>query len=110
MLTGVSGLVFGYAILMLAPGNMARLHSGHGSNWFNLDLLMHHFSILLVVLLFQAFLWYFILKSVYKLSKEKYWRTVFQKDILLVQILLVVALIFVIRSFYAMRIPDRNKD
>ena len=91
MFTGIAGLIIGYAILMLAPGNMARIYGGHGSAWISLEMLKHHFSILLVVLLFQAFLWYLSLKSVYKLSKEKYWRTTLQKDILLVQILLVVA-------------------
>ena len=108
MFTGVAGLVLGYAILILAPGNMVRLHSGHGSNWFNLDLLMHHFSILAVVLLFQAFLWYFSLKSVYKLSKEKYWRTALQKDIVLVQILLVLAFGMSATMLFSPEFPTRS--
>ena len=91
MITGFAGLVFGYAVLMLAPGNMARIYGEHGSDWFSLEMLRHHFSILIVVLLFQAFLWYFSLKSVYKLRKENHWRSVLQKDILLVQILLIIA-------------------
>ena len=70
MVTGLAGLIIGYALLMLAPGNLARIYDGHGSNWLNLQILKHHFSILMVVLLFQSFLWYFSLKSVYKLKKE----------------------------------------
>ncbi len=91
MFTGIAGLIIGYAILILAPGNMARIYDGHGSNWQNLQILKHHFSILVVVLLFQAFLWYFSLKSVYRLRKENCWGSALQKDILLVQILLVTA-------------------
>ena len=43
MFTGIAGLMIGYAILMLAPGNLARIYGGHGSNWLNLEILKHHF-------------------------------------------------------------------
>jgi len=91
MVTGFAGLVFGYAVLMLAPGNMARMYDGHGSNWLDPQILKHHFSILMVVLLFQAFLWYFSLKSLYRLRKESGGGSALQKDICLVQTLLVTA-------------------
>lgn len=93
MFTGIAGLIIGYAILMLAPGNVARIYAGHGSNWLNLEILKHHFSILMIVLLFQAFLWFFSLKSVYKISKEQHSNSSLslQKDLLLVHTLLVIS-------------------
>ncbi len=91
MVAGFAGLTIGYAILILAPGNLARIYDGHGSNWRNLEILKHHFSILVVVLLYQAFLWYFSLKSVYKLRKDNSCVSVLQKDIFLVRILLFTA-------------------
>lgn len=107
MFTGLAGLIIGYAILMLAPGNMARIYSGHGSDWLSLEILKHHFSILIVVLLFQAFLWYFSLKSVYKLGKENYWGAL-QKDILLVQVLLVAAFGMSATMLFSPEFPTRS--
>ena len=108
MVAGFAGLVFGYAVLMLAPGNMARMYDGHGSNWINLQILKHHFSILVVVLLFQAFLWYFSLKSVYKLRKEHCWRIALQKDILLVQIFLATAFGMSATMLFSPEFPTRS--
>ena len=81
---GVAGLMTGYAILMLAPGNMARMTAEHGTNWFDMDLLKTNFSMLAAVLTFQFLLWYFSLKSLYILKREKTNRRIINKDKLLV--------------------------
>ena len=81
---GMTGLMTGYAILMLAPGNMARMTAEHGTNWFNMDLLKTNVSMLTAVLTFQFILWYFSLKSLYILKKEKANRRIINKDKLLV--------------------------
>lgn len=91
MYTGVAGLITGYLLLMLAPGNFARLVGGHGSNWYHLSLLKHHFFILLVVLLFQSPMWYFSLRSIYSLRKVKFLNSYVQKDFLLLKALLVIS-------------------
>ena len=108
MLTGFAGLIIGYAVLMLAPGNLARIYGGHGSNWLNLEILKHHFSILVVVLLFQAFLWYFSLKSVNKLRKEQCTARYLSKDILLTQILLVAAFGMTATMLLSPEFPTRS--
>ena len=86
--TGLAGLIFGYAILMLAPGNMARLYGVHGSGWFNQEIFKHHLNILLLVLLFQSFMWYFDLKSIYCLRKTSTQNTVLRQDFVFAGILL----------------------
>ena len=91
MYTGLAGLILGYIILMLAPGNMARLYSMHGSEWFNMEVFKHHFSILLVVLLFQAFMWYYSLTSIYVLKKPVFQHSILHQDIILAQTLLATA-------------------
>lgn len=108
MFTGFAGLVFGYAVLIFAPGNLVRIYGEHGSGWFGLEMLKHHFSILMVVLLFQAFLWYFSLKSVYRLRKENYWKSALQKDIILVHILLITAFGMSATMLFSPEYPTRS--
>ena len=88
MYTGLMGLITGYAILMLAPGNMARLTGEHGSEWLHFALLKHHVSILLVVLLFQVFLWHFSVKALLSLRKNDIRELSLLQDILIVKVLL----------------------
>ncbi len=88
MYSGVIGLITGYAILVLAPGNMARLTGEHGTGWFHFALLKHHFSILLVILLFQVFMWHFGVKSLLSLRNNDLKKQGLLQDILMVKILL----------------------
>ena len=91
MYTGLTGLITGYAILMLAPGNMARLTGEHESDWFHFALLKHHVSILLVVLLFQVFMWHFCTKSLLSLRKKGLSEQGLLQDVLMVKVLLVIS-------------------
>lgn len=91
MYTGVAGLISGYLLLMLAPGNFARLISGHGSDWYHFVVLKHHVTILIVVLLFQVFLWYFSLRSIYSLRNFDLRNEDIQKDVSFIKILLIVS-------------------
>ncbi len=81
--TGFLGLFIGYALLMLAPGNVIRLQATYGVNWFGLDILKVNLHMLIVVLTFQLFLWYFNLRSICSLKNQ---RRYFAKDYLLVSI------------------------
>ena len=72
MLTGLTGLVFGYALLMLAPGNVARLYAevGKTSGWLNLQCVKINFDMLVIVITWQFLLWYFSLRSLMLLPKN----------------------------------------
>lgn len=92
MFTGLAGLCAGYLLLILAPGNMVRLYSEHGSNWFGIIVFKHNISILAVVLTFQLFMWYFCLKSIHSIYGKNIQQNVdLRADILLIKILLFIS-------------------
>ena len=84
---GLTGLIIGYALLMLAPGNVARLHAEHGTNWFSIDVIRTNIVMLASILTFQLMLWHFSLKSLYILKNGKIKRKIINKDKLLVGVL-----------------------
>ena len=97
MFTGLVGLITGYALLMFAPGNIARLHVeltnlnaeiGPFMSWFNTKLLGPKIDILIAVFTFQFLLWYFCLRSLFLLRKEARNDNRIEKESLLVKVLL----------------------
>lgn len=97
MFTGLAGLITGYALLMFAPGNIARLHVeltnlnaeiGPFMSWFNTKLLGPKIDILIAVFTFQFLLWYFCLRSLFLLRKEVRNDNRIEKESLLVKVLL----------------------
>ena len=93
MYLGLVGLAIGYALMVLAPGNMARLYARSDINWLGMQTLKNNLYIFAVVFMFQFVLWYFNLKSLYKLKKARFKKQVNHcyKDKLLVLILCVIA-------------------
>ena len=63
MYLGLAGLILGYAVLMLSPGNYARLIATHDSNWFNLITIRENALAFARTLVYQFLLWYFCLRS-----------------------------------------------
>ena len=108
MFAGLAGLIIGYAILLLAPGNMARLTGEHGTGWFSLDLLKHHFYILLFVLLFQILMWHFSMRSVFSLRKTVLQGLNVQQDFLLVKVLLIMAFGMSAAMLFSPEFPTRS--
>ena len=62
-LYGLIGLCFGYALLVLAPGNFSRLHTQEH------EFLSYKFSEYVIIFMFHFLLWYFDIKSLYMLNK-----------------------------------------
>ena len=100
MYIGLAGLVTGYAFLMFAPGNVARLHVeltnmkaeiGPFMSWFNTKLLAPKIDILMAVCTFQFLLWYFCLRSLFLLRKEAEENEDVKKESLLVKIFLLAS-------------------
>ena len=102
---GVLGLFIGYAFLMLAPGNVVRLKTTNGMDWIDLNIFKHTFRMLIVVLTYQLFLWYFNLKSVYKLKKLG---CMFPKEYLFVKILCATAFGSVVIMLFSPFFPARS--
>ncbi len=63
MYFGLAGLIFGYAVLMLSPGNYARLIATHDINWFNQVTIRENLLAFARTLVYQFLLWYFCLRS-----------------------------------------------
>ena len=93
---GLGGLITGYALLMLAPGNLARLYAEQQRfEWLTKESMGQQFSRLLFVMCyFQLFLWYFILRSLYILHNYNHNRkkaALLSKDIDLVKTISVLS-------------------
>ncbi len=103
--TGFSGLLIGYALLMLAPGNVIRLQATYGMDWFGLNMLKVNLHMLIVVLTIQLFLWYFNLRAIYSLKNQG---ENFAKDYLLVKVLCAVAFGTVVMMLLSPVFPARS--
>ncbi len=108
MVVGASGLLIGYALLMLAPGNVARLHAGRGIQWLNYSVLRENLQMLITVFTFQLFLWYFDLRSILFLQKMELIDCNFAKDFLLVKILCATAFAATAIMFFSPVFPARS--
>ena len=90
---GVAGIMMGYALLMLAPGNMVRLHAVYGTDWFSYHVLGNNMNTFAIVFIFQLVLWYYNLKSLYIIKKEKTKKRNFNNDMLLVSVFCISSLL-----------------
>jgi hypothetical protein len=86
---GVAGLIIGYALLMFAPGNTARLLAEkNGYNWFTWSGLAVKVALwILLLLYFQVFLWIFNLHSLRTLRGKVNENIDLGKDVMMVKIL-----------------------
>lgn len=87
---GMAGLVIGYALLMVAPGNMARLLTEKsGYNWFTWSGFAVKVALFILLLLyFQIFLWLFNLRSLHTLGGKAHKKNeALGKEVMLIKIL-----------------------
>ena len=112
MFTGLAGLIIGYALLMLAPGNVVRLHAEMGAyfDWFaNIwDLIKSNFNMLVVVLCFQFLLWYFCLRSHFILRIKAVNSEVDKRERALVQILCILSFGMTVLMLFSPSFPPRS--
>ena len=89
---GLVGLIVGYAVLMLSPGNYVRLATTHGTNWFNQAKLFENLHVFAIVLVIQFLLWYFCLRSLPQIYNALRMRTASEKEEVKKELILVKAL------------------
>lgn len=104
---GFFGLLLGYSFLMLAPGNIVRLHTTYGNNWFSLDILKENLNMLAIILTYQLFLWYFIIRSLFRF-KFKHCEKNLEKDFWLVKILCATAFGTIVVMLFSPFFPARS--
>ena len=68
MILGLVGLIVGYALLILSPGNIVRLHSASNRMFFSTNVFLHHIQGFTEVFLWQLFLWHYCIRSLYALE------------------------------------------
>ena len=110
MYTGIVGLAIGYALLMLAPGNVVRLNAelGNTYGWYTLRLLKQNLIMLGTVLFFQFLLWYFSLRSLFILKKHVTKNENVKKETLLVIVLCMLSFCMTTMMLFSPNFPPRS--
>ena len=107
MLTGWAGLLTGYGFLMFAPGNMVRL-SAEQPEWNIVNIIGENFSVLVLILLFQFFLWYFLLRSLYIISNLRIDNNLIRKEVCLVKVLSIISFLMTAVMLFSPSFPARS--
>jgi hypothetical protein len=109
MYAGLAGLVIGYALLMLAPGNVARLQAeqGHGI-WVEAKLLKDNFNTFLMILFFQIFLWFFSLRAIFSLKNMNIEDEAIKKEIAIVRLFYFLAFVMSATMMLSPGFPARS--
>ena len=70
-LSGYIGLCIGYGLLVFAPGNFSRLHLQHNSGFVlpGHEIFLPKMVEQIIILIFQLFLWYFIINFFFRFKK-----------------------------------------
>ena len=110
MLAGLAGLAVGYALLMLAPGNAARLHAELSSapDWSKARLLKENLVMLVMVFFFQILLWYFSLRSLFILKNVESLTEEVKKEKSLVRVLCFVSFGMTAMMLFSPNFPPRS--
>ena len=108
MYAGFVGLIIGYVTLLFAPGNVARLHYIHGSGWDTLQGVKQNGATFFKVIICQFVLWYFVLKSIYRLTAVNNSDDGFKKDKLLVIAFAVISFGMTAVMLLAPEFPERS--
>ena len=110
MIAGLAGLVIGYGLLMLAPGNVARLQAemGRTNNWFNPQHIKRNLEMLLIVFSWQFLLWYFNLRSLLLLTKSSLDNITLAKERFLVIILCIASFCMTGTMLFSPNFPPRS--
>ena len=110
MVTGFTGLIVGYALLIFAPGNVARLQmeTDVASGWINNGLLKMHIDMLVVILCFHFLLWYYNLRSLLILKDGALKNDAVKREKLLVQSLCVLSFGMTGMMVFSPNFPPRS--
>ncbi len=108
MITGLVGLILGYALLLLAPGNMNRLIKVHGTDLNIIQTISNNFPTFFKVILCQFFLWYFVVRSLYSLKYVFHNNVDIKKDMKLVAAFCIVSFGMTFIMLLVPEFPERS--
>lgn len=109
MISGWVGLVLGYIMLLSAPGNKLRLYAetNIALGAFK-QILFQNVWTFILILSFEFFLWYFIFRSMYVLSKNDNKNDSIIKDIKFIKALLIMGFGMTAVMFMSPNFPARS--
>lgn len=108
MYAGLAGLLIGYMLLVLSPGNISRLHLIHGSGWDGVQYIKTNCETLLKVMICQFLLWYFLLRFLYGTAYKSNGIENLKKEILFASALGVISLGTSLVMLLAPEFPERS--
>lgn len=109
MCCGLAGLLMGFALMILAPGNFLRARvEQSGTSLFTAQFMTEQFGILFTILLFQSFLWYFVLRSRFKLKQTVLQELQAKKEYLFLSLLCFMSFVMSAIMFFSPRFPPRS--
>lgn len=108
MYAGLAGLIIGYMLLVLSPGNVSRLHLIHGSGWDGVQYIKTNCETLFKVMICQFFLWYFLLRFLYGTVHKSSGIENLKKEILFASALGVISLGTTVIMLLAPEFPERS--
>lgn len=110
MITGLAGMIIGYALLMLAPGNFARLAvETKAHKWFTWEAVAKHAALLfLVFVYFHIILWYFNLRSFYSLRVKFKENSELAKEVLFTKSLCMISFCMTFMMLFSPNFQTRS--
>ena len=110
MFGGLAGLVIGYALLMFAPGNVARLQAetNASTGWVTSGLIKTNLQMLAAVILFQFLLWYFCLRSFFILQQQSQKSEAVKQEKVFVEVLCILSFAMTTMMLFSPNFPPRS--
>ena len=108
MYAGLAGLLIGYMLLVLSPGNISRLHLIHGTGWDSVQYIKANCETLFKVMICQFLLWYFVLRFLYGTVHKSRGIENLKKEILFASALGVISLGTSLVMLLAPEFPERS--
>lgn len=110
MYTGLTGLIIGYLLLMLAPGNASRfyLDYGHTSFIVRANLIENVKMAFLIFFVYHFVMWYYCLRSFWDIKQKQVKEFMVKEEILLVKILCVLSLGMCVIMVFSPEFPPRS--
>lgn len=110
MLAGIAGLTIGYAFLMFAPGNVARLHAeiNVATGWLTVAMIKDRILVLTAVFFVHLILWYFNLRSLFILKKAEILNYALKRERVLVSMLCLLSLCMTCMMLLSPNFPARS--
>lgn len=108
MYAGLAGLIIGYLLLVLSPGNVSRLYLIHGTGWDGVQYIKTNCETLLKVMICQFLLWYFLLRFLYGTAHKSSGIEDLKKEILFASALGVISLGTSLVMLLAPEFPERS--